>query len=37
MLHYIIRYGFVLPASEIIPTGQEAFQAALAFLQNFVQ
>jgi len=31
------RYGFVLPRAEIIPTGQEAFQAALTFIQSFVQ
>lgn len=28
------RYGFVLPKAEIVPTGQEAFQAALVFMET---
>jgi hypothetical protein len=29
------RYGFVLPASEIVPTGQETF-AAVRVMANYI-
>ena len=31
------RYGFVLPANQIIPTGEEVYQAMVSFLQTVVK
>jgi len=31
------KYGFVLPAAEIIPTGQEIFQSMLYFIDNVLK